>query len=138
MLENILPAEELHGLARRKRQPLVYKSVRHALVEEEQAEGWTVVKRNRSSTRLSRPKTHFALLEDRAWSLLYRLGFTNMSGEGGAKIVVTNANSFSARKLYEERGFLMKTVSRFSSISADPPSRQQFEELVILTSVKKE
>lgn len=49
----------------------------------------------------------------------------------GAKIVSTNANHSSVRRLYRVRGFDLKVVSRFSSISADPNCRKQFEELVI-------
>jgi DNA adenine methylase len=49
----------------------------------------------------------------------------------GVKIVLTNANHESVRRLYRERGFAFKAVSRYSSISADPKSRKQFEELVI-------
>lgn len=52
----------------------------------------------------------------------------------GVKIVSTNANSPSIRELYEKKGFDLKTVSRFSSISADPKSRKQFDELVILAN----
>jgi len=52
----------------------------------------------------------------------------------GAKIVSTNANHSSVRELYRARGFTLKTVSRFSPISADPESRTQFEELVILAN----
>ena len=49
----------------------------------------------------------------------------------GAKVVATNANHSSIRELYRGRGFTLKTVSRFSSISANASSRKQFEELVI-------
>jgi DNA adenine methylase len=49
----------------------------------------------------------------------------------GAKIVSTNANHESVRRLYRERGFALKAISRYSSISADSKSRKQFEELVI-------
>lgn len=49
----------------------------------------------------------------------------------GAKIVSTNANHESVRRLYRERGFTLKAVSRYSSISADPKCRKLFEELVI-------
>jgi DNA adenine methylase len=52
----------------------------------------------------------------------------------GVKIVSTNANSPSIRELYKKRGFDLSTVSRFSSISADPKSRKQFDELVILAN----
>lgn len=49
----------------------------------------------------------------------------------GAAIVATNANHQSVRELYKEGGFLVTTVSRYSSISADATSRRQFEEIVI-------
>lgn len=50
----------------------------------------------------------------------------------GAEILGTNANHESVQELYEERGFKTKTVSRFSSISANSKNRTQFEELVII------
>jgi len=50
----------------------------------------------------------------------------------GAKILGTNANHESVQELYKERGFKTKTVSRFSSISANSKNRKQFEELVII------
>ncbi|RRB15646.1 Dam family site-specific DNA-(adenine-N6)-methyltransferase [Larkinella knui] len=52
----------------------------------------------------------------------------------GAHIVSTNANHQSVRELYENRGFTLLTTSRFSSISANPTNRRQFDELVILSS----
>ena len=51
--------------------------------------------------------------------------------ERGAVIISTNANHESVRKLYRERGFNLRTVSRYSSISADAASRNQFKELII-------
>jgi DNA adenine methylase len=49
----------------------------------------------------------------------------------GAKVVSTNAHHQSIRHLYRDRGFSLSTISRYSSISADPNSRKQFEELLI-------
>lgn len=49
----------------------------------------------------------------------------------GVKIVLTNANHQSIRKLYRERSFELHSVSRYSSISASSASRKQFDELVI-------
>jgi DNA adenine methylase len=51
----------------------------------------------------------------------------------GAKIVCTNANHRSIRDLYKNNDFRLEVVSRYSSISASPNSRKQFEELVILS-----
>lgn len=53
--------------------------------------------------------------------------------ERGVKIVSTNANHASIRELYADKGFLLKTISRYSSIAASRQNRKQFEELVILT-----
>jgi DNA adenine methylase len=51
--------------------------------------------------------------------------------ERGVKILSTNANHTSIRELYENNGFIIKVVSRFSSISASSENRKSFEELVI-------
>lgn len=49
----------------------------------------------------------------------------------GAKILCTNANHQSVRDLYRDLGFKLKSVSRYSRISADSTSRRYFEELII-------
>jgi DNA adenine methylase len=51
----------------------------------------------------------------------------------GAKIICTNAKHSSILSLYRGKGFKLKTVSRYSSISANSESRKQFEELVIIS-----
>jgi DNA adenine methylase len=50
----------------------------------------------------------------------------------GAKILMTNANHESIRKLYSA-DFQQKVVSRFSSISASAEGRSAYEELLITT-----
>src|SRR3990172_4872864 len=84
MLENMFPSDRQRGLAARKSKSDDYKSVRHPLVDEELANGWVVVKTNKATTRLKRTKTHDKLLEDRVWTLMYRMGFAFLSGQGGA------------------------------------------------------
>lgn len=54
----------------------------------------------------------------------------------GVKIVATNANHKSIRDLYKGKGFQLLAVSRYSSISAAPDSRKQYDELVILGNVE--
>jgi DNA adenine methylase len=51
----------------------------------------------------------------------------------GAHVVSTNANHASVRKLYASHQFRLKSISRFSSISAAAESRRQFEELLVLS-----
>jgi DNA adenine methylase len=49
----------------------------------------------------------------------------------GARVLATNAAHESVRHLYEDRGFALMTVSRFSSIAASSKSRKLFDELLI-------
>jgi DNA adenine methylase len=67
-----------------------------------------------------------------SWNDQIRLANSLMQArDRGAQIVATNANHQSVRNLYEARGFKLTTISRFSSISAGPQSRGQFEELIV-------
>lgn len=57
--------------------------------------GWSVVKAGKVSVRLKRDKPHGVALEDRVWTLFYRMGFDSMSGLGGAKLRLTHQDSSS-------------------------------------------
>jgi DGQHR domain-containing protein len=87
MLSNVEPVENLRGLARAKRRDYETKTVHPKLVEEGLADGWLVDKEHKRSVRLRRPKPHHALLEDHVWTLLYRMGFAHLSGDGGAVLI---------------------------------------------------
>src|SRR6516165_3986920 len=88
MLDNVAPADQLRGLAARKAKADNFKSVRHALVDEEVGNGWLVHKRSKTTTRLRKAKTHDKRFEDRVWTLLYRMGFKYLSGQGGSFLLV--------------------------------------------------
>jgi DNA sulfur modification protein DndB len=87
-LANVVAADQLRGLASRKAKSDEFKSVRNPLVEEEVANGWIAHKRNRTTTRLRKPKTHDKQFEDRIWTLLYRMGFQFISDRGGAFLLL--------------------------------------------------
>jgi DGQHR domain-containing protein len=48
-------------------------------LQAEEKDGWSVQKRNKSSIRISKPKPADRLLEDDVWSLLYRMGFSELN-----------------------------------------------------------
>lgn len=50
------------------------------------ADGWSVDKKNRKSVRVRREKSGGGLLEDRVWTLFYRMQFPLLSGTGGAEL----------------------------------------------------
>jgi len=130
VLDNLLPADQLRGLASRKSKADEFKSVRHLLVEEEVANGWTIQRRNKTTTRLQRPKSHDRLLEDRVWTLLYRMGFKHLSGQGGAyQLVDANEpkgpdNQIDVAAIDDEVAFAIECKSsekprKFSDFSKD-------------------
>lgn len=92
MIENILSAEDLRSIARAKGRSYALKSVHPKLVDDEVKKGWEVHKKNKTSVRLKKPKTHGVLLEDRVWILLYRMQFGFMSGAGGARLLLDAKN----------------------------------------------
>ena len=92
MLNNIHATDELSGLARARARDHETKTVNPALVEQMVKEGWTVARSNKKSVGLRRPKDHGPLLEDRVWTLLYRMRFPLLSGKGGSQLVVNPKN----------------------------------------------
>lgn|GEM_PF-545877 len=88
MLQNIQEILNLRGLARAKSKGYATKTIRTALVDEELALGWVVDRHYQKTTRLKKRKAHHVRLEDRLWVLLYNMGFTHLSSEGGATLIV--------------------------------------------------
>ena len=90
MLTNVLPFEELGSLARANSRDYDTKTVAPSAVPELLELGWEPAKTNEKSVRLSRAKKHGALLEDRVWTLLYRMKFQYLSGKGGARLKINS------------------------------------------------
>jgi DNA sulfur modification protein DndB len=89
MLENVFPSDELGALARRKRVSYVQRSLPADQLDSAAADGWKPVGRKRTgSIRVRKDKSLDVLLEDRVWSCLFSMGFKNLSGERGARLVI--------------------------------------------------
>ena len=88
MLKNIFPRTDLVGQSRHRARPVERKGIKVVELDEFVAAGWQIkVVRKRSAT-VERPKLHSQLLEDRVWTLLHRMGFPMLSGEGGATLAI--------------------------------------------------
>src|SRR5258708_31567325 len=92
MLNNVAPMEELAGLARARARDYETKTVNPALVDQLITEGWALDRRNQKSVRLRKPKAHGTYLEDRVWTLFYRMQFPILSGKGGAELILEPKN----------------------------------------------
>lgn len=70
-----------------------------------------------------------------SWNDQVRLAAAlNRAKERNVHIVCTNANHESVRKLYRSKSFKLRSLSRYSSISATRTSRSQYKELVVTTT----
>jgi hypothetical protein len=65
---------ELRAEARQRREQFDYTSIYPEEEEKWSAKGWTLLAPGVSKLKLRRQKSHHALLEDRVWTLLYKLG----------------------------------------------------------------
>jgi len=97
VLQNTFDRKELIGFSRKQFRNYDTRTVSNSELEESLTDGWTVAKKNKRSTRLSRPKKKPDLLESRVWALFYRMGFPVLSGEGGAELAITPSDSKSPR-----------------------------------------
>jgi DNA sulfur modification protein DndB len=89
MLKNIHSSDDLLALARAKARSYEQRTINPKLLDEIKGDGWVEDKKNKSSIRVRRPKPIDRLLEDRVWTLLYRMRFSQLSGQGGASIVIS-------------------------------------------------
>jgi DNA sulfur modification protein DndB len=84
MLSNIEPIGNLGSLSRFRGRDYVTKTVRFSSLEEMLSQGWSIAQKNEKSFRLKKDKEGNAALMDRVWSLLYRMGFLYLNGDGKA------------------------------------------------------
>lgn len=89
------PAEDLLAVARRKRQKFNGKSVPLSGLEEAEADGWEIQRTGVRVARVVKPKRSDVWFEDRVWTLLYRMGFTTLSGDGGGKLDINPSDPAS-------------------------------------------
>src|SRR5438552_16691375 len=99
MVEGIETTESLQGLARAKSRSYETKTVNPKLVDEYLSKGWAVDKKNKTTTRLRRDKQHGQLLEDRVWSLLYKMRFNLLSGKDGAVLRLPGGDDAPVTKI---------------------------------------
>jgi DNA sulfur modification protein DndB len=92
MLSNVLPIDELGSLARANARDYDTKTVAPSARDGHLADGWEVAKENNKSIRLIRKKSHGKFLEDRVWTLLYRMKFAYLSGARGAQLDISSAD----------------------------------------------
>jgi len=85
-LSNLHPAGDLAALGRSFAKSTVIIAVDPRDVAKHVEQGWAFQKKLKRSVRLSRLKELSVAFPDRVWTVLYRMGFSVLSGKGGAKL----------------------------------------------------
>jgi DGQHR domain-containing protein len=88
MIDNIKDISNLTGLSRIKGRIYEVKAVHKADLAEYISQGWEHIKDLAKSVQIKRLKLHSTLLEDRVWNLFFKMGFSQLSGEGGGQLVI--------------------------------------------------
>jgi hypothetical protein len=139
MLKNIESVEKLRGLARARTRDYETKTVHPKLMDEETAKGWSVLKKNKKSVRLKRAKPAWKSLEDRVWSLLYRMNFSEMSADGGATIVTVAKEPEGPESQIDVVAIDHEIVLAVECKASEKPSkRSQFQEELSRLSVLRD
>lgn len=139
MLQNISPIDELRTLARVKGASYHTKSVHPKLVEDDVAAGWEIVRAGKSSVRIRRKKSLSTSLEDRVWTLLYKLKFDYISDEGGGKLLLNPKDSATTYNQLDVVGIDHELALVIECKSAEKFSkRPQFQDELAKLSEMKE
>lgn len=135
-LSNVSCAYELRAIAREKRSRYDSRTVSSKLAEEMLTDGWDIERKNKSSIRFRREKSHDRILEDRVWSLYYAMGFSYLSGNGGAKLFHSTGdlyNQLDIVVLDEETALVVECKS-----SVLPAKRSSFQNEVAKLAQNRE
>src|SRR6266496_248905 len=123
MLQGVDSTDSLQGLARAKSRSYETKTVNSKLVGDYLSKSWTVDKKNKATTRLRRDKPHGQLLEDRVWSLLYKMRFGFLSGKTGAVLELPAGDSAPTTKI-DVVGMDAEIALAVECKSSDKPARR--------------
>jgi len=139
MLENVLRRETVKGFARRQARPVQFETIKPSELETWMVKGWDLKRRNKNSVRIYKAKSVSALLEGRVWSLMYKMGFAQLSGEGGATLDMNPADVESSESqldvvaVDDEVGIIVECKS-----AETPKQIPTLDEKIAKLSIKRE
>lgn len=86
-IDNIQPREKLATETKRRQSAFEHASVPTHKIYSLEEQGWVVDgKTGKFKTKIKRAKSLASYVEDRVWTVLYKMGFLFLCGENGAKI----------------------------------------------------
>lgn len=139
LLENIERHENLRSLARQSGRSYEIKSTNPKNIGQEELDGWSVLKKSKSSVRMQREKTGYRLARDRVWTLLFRLCFDHLSTEIGCTLLLDQRAAESPTRRVDVVGIDEEVVIaiEFLQTSSDSVKCNLQEKILDLMSIRE-
>lgn len=129
MLENIEEQQNLIGLSRKKSKHYEIKAIHPSDRSKLEGQGWLFVKNLKSSIQVKKQKLHSILLEDRVWSLFYKMNFQLLSNQGGARLLINPKDENSPKSQIDVVAIDKEVaIAVECKSSSDYKKRPQFQE----------
>ena len=139
MIENVVSVDDLRSLARSNRTSNEFQSIPKRRLDEVVEQGWKIAKENKTSFRMVREKSKPNLLEDRVWSMLYKMGFTHFSGKGGAHLAVDARNPDGPKNQIDVVGLDSEVALAIECKTAVQPRRSSsFQDVIAKHALLRE
>ncbi|MGN6297572.1 MAG: DGQHR domain-containing protein [Ginsengibacter sp.] len=97
MLQNVEKLENVVGLSRKKNRDYDIKTIHPADLSKYESENWVFFRNLKNSIQVKKTKSHGVLLEDRVWTLFYKMNFQMLSNQGGAKLIINSKDPNSPK-----------------------------------------
>lgn len=96
--DKLVKDKEIRSSLRVRSRSFVTKTVDKRLLPDYEGTDWVVDKKHKKSVVLKKPKPHYAMFEDRVWTILARMGFTTLS-KPDIKLPYTDDESIPGKEI---------------------------------------
>ncbi len=96
---SLVQDQELKTTISKKRKLNIEKSIQQELKEKYFDEGWELIRDNKSTSRIKKPKPHNVLFEDKVWVVLAKMGFKQMNADANLKLPYSKDFSIPGRQI---------------------------------------
>ncbi len=98
-IPGLIREPEISKELRIRRSQYVFVTVPKARISEYEDDGWEIVKKNKKSCRMRKPKSHDVLLEDRTWVMLAKLQWTWMNKDRNLRLAHAKNEKYKGKQI---------------------------------------
>ena len=127
ILTGLISGDEIQSTLRKRRQRLNFITVRKGTEDVYFKDGWEISRRNKRTSRLSKPKPIGDALEDEIWCIMARMGFSEMSADNQFKIPLDIKNDSVPPKQIDVFAKDDEAIILVECKSSEEPKKRSFQ-----------